>query len=80
VANEELIKKFKQIALMKHGKLNLAVEGEEALRLYVGKHRHLIEKFPSKELDPLNEVIGAVSSPRATDALKDLKKLEMGRL
>jgi hypothetical protein len=79
-ADEELIRKFKQIALMKHGKLNLAVEGEEALRLYVNKHKHLIEKFPSKELNPLNEIIGAVASPSATDALRDLKRLEKGEL
>jgi hypothetical protein len=80
VANEELIRKFKQIALIKHGKLNLTVEGEEALRLYIDKHKHLIEKFPPKELDPLNEVIGAVASPSPTDALRDLKRLEKGEL
>lgn len=80
VADDELIRKFKQIALVKHGKLNIAVEGEEALRLYVNKHKQLIEKFPQKELDPLNEVIGAVASPSPTDALRDLKRLEMGEL
>ena len=78
VADEELIRKFKQIALMKHGKLNLAVEGEEALRLYIIKHRHLLEKFPPKESDPLNKIIGALASPIETDALRDLKQLESG--
>ena len=78
VADEELIRKFKQIALMKHGKLSLAVEGEEALRLYITKHKYLLEKFPPKESDPLNKIIGALASPSQTDALRDLKQLETG--
>lgn len=79
VADDRLIKMFKQIALIKHGKLNLSTEGEEALRLYVNKYKYLLEGLP-KGPDPLSEVIGAMASPRKADALKDLKRLEKGEL
>ena len=79
MADDRLIKKFKQIALIKHGKLNLSTEGREALRLYVDKYKYLLEGSP-KEVDPLSEVIGAMASPRRRDALKDLKRLERGEL
>ena len=79
MADDQLIKKFKQVALMKHGKLSLSVEGSEALRLYVNKYKYLLEE-PSREADPLSGVIGIMASPEARDALKDLKRLERGEL
>jgi len=37
LADESTIEKFKRIVLAKHGKLELSIEGEEALKLYVKK-------------------------------------------
>ncbi|MEM2123454.1 MAG: hypothetical protein QXE79_07455 [Candidatus Bathyarchaeia archaeon] len=77
VTDDELIKKFKQLVLIKHGKLNLSTEGREVLKLYVDKYKHLLEGPPGSA-DPLSEVLGIMSSPDARDALKDIKRLERG--
>ncbi len=42
VAPHEVIENFKKIVLAKHGKLELSVEGEEALKLYIQKYEHLL--------------------------------------
>ncbi|MEM2921801.1 MAG: hypothetical protein QXF26_05735 [Candidatus Bathyarchaeia archaeon] len=44
----------------------------------MAKHRHLLNKLSEREQDPLSAVIGALSSPATVDALKDLKRLELG--
>jgi hypothetical protein len=77
VMDDDLVKKFKQIVLAKHGKIELLPEGEEAIRLYVNKYEYTLTKSV-QEADPLERVIGAIRSSKPRDALKDLKKLETG--
>lgn len=80
VAPSELIEKFKRIVLAKHGKLELSVEGEEALKLYVQKYEHLLHELLSPEDDPLKEIVGIGRSAEKRNVLKDLEKLEAGEL
>ncbi|TLY05895.1 MAG: hypothetical protein E6K95_00785 [Thaumarchaeota archaeon] len=77
VLDDDLVKKFKQIVIAKHGKIELSSEGEEAIRLYVNKYEHALTKS-KQEADPLKRVIGAIKSPKPSDALEDLKRLETG--
>ncbi len=77
VVNEELLRKFKQIVLAKHGKIELTPEGEEALRLYISKYGSLIEGR-HRGGGSLAKVIGAVTSGGTRNALRDLKELESG--
>ncbi|MCS4541549.1 MAG: hypothetical protein HY929_04400 [Euryarchaeota archaeon] len=80
VAPEHLVNKFKQIVVIKHGKLELGAEGEEAIRLYVQKHEQLLKGPCPPEADPLNKIIGIAKSKLKTNVLKDLKKLDSGEL
>jgi hypothetical protein len=80
VAPSELIEKFKRIVLAKHGKLELSVEGEEALKLYVQKYEHLLHELLSPEDDPLKEIVGIGCSAEKRNVLEDLEKLEAGEL
>lgn len=73
--DNDLLRKFKQIVLAKHGKIELTPEGEEAVRMYVNKYEHLLARS-MHEVDPLARVIGAVRSGKLHNVLKDLKKLE----
>ncbi len=75
VIDDDLLKKFKQIVLAKHGKIELTLEGEEAVRLYVNKYEHLTTRSV-REVDSLVGVIGAIRSGKSHNALKDLKRLE----
>jgi len=80
VAPAELIEKFKKIVLAKHGKLELSIEGEEALKLYIQKYEYLLHELLPPEDDPLKEIVGIGRSAERRDALKDLEKLEAGEL
>ncbi len=75
VIDDELLKKFKQIVIKKHGKLDLTPEGEEAIRLYIKRHEEREERSHGAE-DPLITAIGAIRTGRARSALHDLKELE----
>jgi len=59
VADDEIVEKFKKIVLAKHGKLELSVEGEEAIKLYIQKYEHLLRGLCPPEEDPLKEIIAA---------------------
>ena len=80
VAPDEVIRKFKRIVLAKHGKLELSVEGEEALRLYVQKYEHFLTGLCSPEDDPLGRLVGVGCSAERRNVLKDLDRLEAGEL
>jgi len=80
VAADEIVDKFKKIVLAKHGKLELNVEGEEALKLYIQKYEHLLHGVCSPEEDPLKEIIGIGRSDEKRNVLKDLERLEVGEL
>jgi hypothetical protein len=71
---DELLEKFRQIVIRKHGKLELAIEGEEAIRLYVRKYESLIKNPKGKR--SLARAIGMIESGVPRNALEDLKKLE----
>lgn len=73
--SDELANRFKQVVVHKHGKLEVSVEGEEALRMYIDHHK-LMMKEPKK--DALSKLVGACSS--GGNALEDLKKLDEGKL
>jgi hypothetical protein len=75
VVDDELLKKFKQIVIKKHGKINLTPEGEEAIRLYIKKYEDLEKRSHGAE-DPLITAIGAIRTAKARSALHDLKELE----
>jgi len=75
VVSKEIAEKFKKIVLAKHGKLELDIEGEEALKLYVLKYEHLLLK-PSPRDDPLKDIIGIGSSSEKRNVLEDLERLE----
>ncbi|MEE8167863.1 MAG: hypothetical protein V3T58_03190 [Candidatus Hydrothermarchaeales archaeon] len=75
--DDALARKFKESVLAKHGKLELSVEGEEALRLYL-KHHKFLTMTPKK--DPILRIIGSCKSRGKADAVEDLKKLEHGVL
>jgi len=80
VALHEVIEKFKKIVLAKHGKLELSLEGEEALKLYIQKYEHLLHGLPSPENEPLKEIVGLGCSSERRNVFKDLEKLETGEL
>ncbi len=75
VIDDELLKKFKQIVIKKHGKIDLTPEGEEAIRLYIKKHEDLEERSHGSK-DPLITAIGVIRTRKARNALHDLKELE----
>ena len=76
--DDKLLKEFKQIVLAKHGSLKLSAEGQEVIRMYVNRHKHLLRNLGLEE-DPLNKVIGALESSGPVNALRDLKGLEEKR-
>ena len=76
LAAEDTIEKFKRIVLAKHGKLELSVEGEEALKLYIKKYQKLLGQMTSPEEDPLKQLSGLGRSRGRHNALKELKQLE----
>jgi len=78
VASDDIIEKFKRIVLAKHGKLELSVEGEEALRLYIQKYEYLLHGLCSPEEDPLRGIVGISRSTERMNVLKDLERLEAG--
>jgi len=78
VAADEIVEKFKKIVLAKHGKLELSVEGEEAIKLYIKKYEHLLRGLCPPEEDPLAEIVGIGRSDEKRNVLKDLERLEVG--
>ncbi len=80
IAAEDTIEKFKRIVLVKHGKLELSAEGEEALRLYIRKYEKLLGSMVPPEEDPLKDICGIGRSAEKHNALVDLKRLEAGEL
>jgi hypothetical protein len=80
IASNETIERFKRIVLAKHGKLELSVEGEEALRLYIKKYEGLLGGLCPSDKDPLAKICGIGRSSGRRNVLGDLEKLEAGRL
>jgi hypothetical protein len=80
LAPAEVIEKFKKIVLAKHGKLELSVEGEEALKLYIKKYEYLLGSLCPPEEDPLSKLCGIGRSSERHNVLKDLERLEAGEL
>jgi len=80
VAPDEVIEKFKRIVLAKHGKLELSIEGEEALKLYIQKYDYLLHGLCPPEEDPLKDVVGIGCSAERRNILRDLERLEAGEL
>ena len=80
LASGDTIEKFKKIVLAKHGKLELSVEGEEALKLYIKKYERLLGRMIPPDEDPLKELSGIGRSRGRHNALKELKLLEAGEL
>ena len=75
VVSKEIAEKFKKMVFAKHGKLELGVEGEEALKLYIQKYGYLLHK-PSPRNDPLKDIVGMGSSSEKRNVLEDLERLE----
>ena len=80
LADAETIEKFKRIVLAKHGKLELSLEGEEALKLYIKKYERLLGQIIPPDEDPLKEVSGIGRSKGKHDTLRELKMLEAAEL
>lgn len=80
IAPADIIEKFKRIVLAKHGKLELSVEGEEALKLYIKKYDYLLSSLCPPEQDPLSRICGVGRSAERRNVLKDLERLEAGEL
>jgi hypothetical protein len=80
VAPNEVIEAFKRIVLAKHGKLELSVEGEEALKLYIRKYERLLSGLGRPEEDPLTRICSIGRSSERHNALKELKLLERGEV
>ncbi len=80
VAPNQVIEAFKRIVLAKHGKLELSVEREEALKLYIRKYERLLSGLGSPEEDPLTRICGIGRSSERHNALKELKALERGEV
>lgn len=76
LAADDTINKFKRIVLAKHGKLELSVEGEEALKLYIKKYEGLLGRMMPPDEDPLKRLSGIGRSKSRHNALKELKMLE----
>ncbi len=80
LADDATIEKFKKIVLAKHGKLELSIEGQEALRLYIQKYEKLLGRMISPDEDPLKELSGLGRSRGSHNTLRELKLLEAGDL
>ncbi|MGQ4834190.1 MAG: hypothetical protein ACP6IS_09905 [Candidatus Asgardarchaeia archaeon] len=77
--DNDLLMKFKKIVLAKRGKLDISIEGAEAIRLYIEKYKHILSDNTNVK-DPLEEIIGSVKSKQRRNALEDLKQLEAEEL
>ena len=77
-ASDKVLEDFKKIVLAKHGKLELSVEGEEALKMYIKKYEYLLKKLVPPERDPLKHIVGIGRSKGKYDVLKELEMLERG--
>lgn len=80
IVSDEIVEKFKKIVLAKHGKLELSVEGEEAIKLYIQKYEHLLHGLSPPEEDPLAKIVGIGCSDERRNVLKDLERLEAGEI
>jgi hypothetical protein len=80
LAADETVEKFKRIVLAKHGKLELSVEGEEALKLYIKKYERLLDRMVPPDEDPLKRLSAIGRSKSRHNALEELKLLEAGQL
>jgi hypothetical protein len=78
LASDKVLEDFKKIVLAKHGKLELSVEGEEALKMYIKKYDHLLKKLIPPEDDPLKDIVGIIRSKGKHNVLKELEMLERG--
>jgi hypothetical protein len=78
IASDKVLEDFKKIVLVKHGKLELSVEGEEALKMYIKKYEYLLKKLIPPEKDPLKDIIGMVRSKEKHNVLQELEMLERG--
>ncbi len=78
LASDKILEDFKKIVLAKHGKLQLSVEGEEALKMYIQKYDYLLKRLVAPEDDPLKHIVGAMRSKGKHNVLKELEKLERG--
>jgi hypothetical protein len=80
IASNDTIERFKRIVLAKRGKLELSAKGEEALRLYIKKYENLLGGICPPARDPLAKICGIGRSSTHRNVLKDLDRLETGRL
>lgn len=80
LASNKVLEDFKRIVLAKHGKLELSVEGEEALRLYIKKYERLLHGFSPPDQDPLKQICGIGRSKIRHNVLRELESLEAGEL
>lgn len=78
IASDKTLEDFKKIVLAKHGELELSLEGEEALKMYIKKYEYLLKKFVPPEQDPLKGIIGIGRSKGKHNVLKELKASESG--
>ncbi len=78
LASDKILEDFKKIVLAKHGKLQLSVEGEVALKMYIQKYDYLLKKLVPPEDDPLKHIVGAMRSKGKHNVLKELERLERG--
>lgn len=80
LASDDTVEKFKRIVLVKHGKLEVSAEGEEALKLYIKKYERLLGSMVPPDEDPLRKICGIGRSSERHNVLKDLERLEAGEL
>jgi len=80
ITSNEVVERFKRIVLAKHGKLELSIEGEEALKLYVKKYEHLLYDLITPDKDPLSKICGIGRSAERRNVLADLETLESGAI
>lgn len=78
IAADKVLEEFKKIVLAKHGKLELSLEGEEALKMYIKKYDYLLKKLVPPEKDSLKGLVGSVRSKGKHNVLKELDMLERG--
>ena len=80
IASKDTVDKFKKIVLAKHGKMELSVEGEEALRLYIERYERLLGGLCPPDEDPLVKICGIGRSASRHNVLEDLERLEAGEV
>ncbi len=72
---DNLARKFRQIAIAKHGTLNLKAEGEEAIRSHIQRNERWLRLRASGDPDALLKVIGSLRSSTRRDAFQEKKAL-----